>query len=155
MRRELAYNAAARNARVPGWAERTLREHEADPRPALPSDQELEQARSPDPLWNAMQTQLVREGRIHGWLRMLWGKTLLLWSATAADAHRRMRWLNDKYALDGRDAVSETNFLWCLGLHDRPFPPQPISGKVRSMSLRAAMRKQDLSGYLRTFAPKV
>ncbi len=155
VRRELAYNAAARGARVPAWAERTLREHEEDRRPALPTDEELESARSPDPLWNAMQTQLLREGRIHGWLRMLWGKTLLLWSANAAEAHRRMQRLNDTYALDGRDAISSTNFLWCLGLHDRPFPERPIFGKVRSMSLRAAAEKQELSGYLRTFAPKV
>lgn len=154
VRRELAYNAVARRARVPPWAEATLREHESDARPALPDDAELEQARSPDPLWNAMQTQLVREGRIHGWLRMLWGKTLLLWSRDASEALRRISFLNDKYALDGRDAVSQTNFLWCLGLHDRPFPEQPVFGKVRSMSLRAAARKHDLSAYLRTYAQR-
>ncbi|MGZ6126329.1 MAG: deoxyribodipyrimidine photo-lyase, partial [Myxococcales bacterium] len=143
-----------RDARLPAWAERTLRDHEKDPRPALPGDPELEAARSPDPLWNAMQSQLLREGRIHGWLRMLWGKSLLVWSRTAEQALRRIAWLNDKYALDGRDAVSHTNFLWCLGLHDRPFPERPIFGKVRSMSLANAAGKRDLSGYLRTFAPK-
>ena len=97
---------------------------------------------------------LVRDGRIHGWLRMLWGKSLLLWSRSAEQALRRIAWLNDKYALDGRDAVSHTNFLWCLGLHDRPFPERPIFGKVRSMSLANAAGKRDLSGYLHTFAPK-
>ncbi|MGZ6123833.1 MAG: deoxyribodipyrimidine photo-lyase [Myxococcales bacterium] len=154
VRRELAFNAVARGARLPAWAERTLRDHEKDPRPALPADAELEAARSPDPLWNAMQSQLVRDGRIHGWLRMLWGKSLLLWSRNAEEALRRIAWLNDRYALDGRDAVSHTNFLWCLGLHDRPFPERPIFGKVRSMSLANAAGKRDLSGYLRTFAPK-
>jgi deoxyribodipyrimidine photo-lyase len=134
--------------------ERTLREHERDPRPALPTDEDLESARSPHPLWNAMQSQLLREGRIHGWLRMLWGKTLLLWSRDALQALRRIAWLNDKYALDGRDAVSHTNFLWCLGLHDRPFPTRPVFGSVRSMGLGNAEKKQDLSSYVRTFAPK-
>jgi deoxyribodipyrimidine photo-lyase len=154
VRRELAYNAVARDARIPPWAARTLREHERDPRPALPSDAELESARTPSPLWNAMQTQLLREGRIHGWLRMLWGKTLLLWSRDADEALRRIAWLNDKYALDGRDAVSSTNFLWCLGLHDRPFPERPVFGTVRSMSLSNAEKKQDLSAYLRKFADR-
>jgi deoxyribodipyrimidine photo-lyase len=154
VRRELACNAVARDARLPAWAERTLRDHERDPRPALPEDAELEAGRSPDRLWNAMQSQLVRDGRIHGWLRMLWGKSLLLWSRSAEQALRRIAWLNDKYALDGRDAVSHTNFLWCLGLHDRPFPERPIFGKVRSMSLANAAGKRDLSGYLHTFAPK-
>ncbi|HEY6911731.1 MAG TPA: deoxyribodipyrimidine photo-lyase [Myxococcales bacterium] len=152
VRRELAYNAIAHQARLPPWAVRTLREHESDPRPALPSDGELESARTPSPLWNAMQTQLVREGRIHGWLRMLWGKTLLLWSRDAGEALRRMAWLNDKYALDGRDAVSSASFLWCLGLHDRPFPERPVFGTVRSMSLSSAEKKQDLTAYLRKFA---
>jgi deoxyribodipyrimidine photo-lyase len=152
VRRELAYNAVAREARVPGWAAGTLHEHEKDPRPALPSDAELESARTPSPLWNAMQTQLVREGRIHGWLRMLWGKTVLLWSRNQVEALRRIAWLNDKYALDGRDAVSQSNFLWCLGLHDRPFPTRPVFGTVRSMSLASAERKRDLSSYLLRFA---
>jgi deoxyribodipyrimidine photo-lyase len=157
VRRELAYNFAARTPRhdslaaLPAWAARTLRAHEKDVRPALPSDAELEAARSPDPLWNAMQTQLLREGCIHGWLRMLWGKTLLLWSRTPSDAYRRIAHLNDKYALDGRDAVSATNFLWCFGLHDRPFPEREVFGAIRFMSLISAREKRDLDEYLRVY----
>lgn len=101
-----------------------------------------------------MQGQLLREGRIHGWLRMLWGKTLVLWSRDAAQALRRMAHLNDKYALDGRDAVSATNFLWCLGLHDRPFPERKVFGVVRSMSLDAARRKHDLDHYVNRWGQK-
>jgi deoxyribodipyrimidine photo-lyase len=157
VRRELAYNFAARAPRhdsldsLPTWAVRTLRLHGKDARPALPSDAELVAARSPDPLWNAMQTQLLREGRIHGWLRMLWGKTLILWSRTPTDAYRRIAWLNDKYALDGRDAVSATNFLWCFGLHDRPFPEREVFGVIRFMSLISARKKHDLDEYLRVY----
>lgn len=160
VRRELALNFCTRVrphdtlAALPPWAQRTLEKHQVDQRPALPSDAELEAARSPDPLWNAMQNQLREEGRIHGWLRMLWGKTLLLWSRDASEALRRMSFLNDKYALDGRDAISATNFLWCLGLHDRPFPERPVFGVVRSMSLTAAPKKHDLDGYLERWAPK-
>lgn len=157
VRRELALNFAAR-ARdpesydgAPAWARATLAAHASDPRPALLEDSELEAAASPDPVWNAAQRQLVAEGRIHGYLRMLWGKSLLLWSRDAREAHRRMRWLNDKYALDGRDASSSTNFLWCLGLHDRPFPERPIFGTVRSMTSASTQRKFDLGPYLARF----
>ncbi len=160
VRRELALNFCTRVRphdtleALPPWAQLTLKRHAGDPRPALPTDAELESARSPDPLWNAMQNQLRSEGRIHGWLRMLWGKTLILWSKDAAEALRRMSFLNDKYALDGRDAVSATSFLWCLGLHDRPFPERPVFGVVRSMSLTAAPKKHDLDGYVARWAPK-
>lgn len=157
VRRELALNFAAR-ARdpesydaAPAWARATLAAHAGDPRPALLEDGELEAAASPDPIWNAAQRQLLAEGRIHGYLRMLWGKSLLLWSRDAREAHRRMRWLNDKYALDGRDASSSTNFLWCLGLHDRPFPERPIFGTVRSMTSASTQRKFDLGPYLARF----
>jgi deoxyribodipyrimidine photo-lyase len=158
VRRELAYNFVARTANhdsleaLPGWARATLREHQRDQRPALPSDEDLEAARSPDELWNAMQRQLLREGRIHGWLRMLWGKTLLFWSSTPEDAYRRIRTFNDKYALDGRDSTSAANFLWCFGLHDRPFPERNIFGTVRSMTLDQARKKRHLDGYLRRYA---
>jgi deoxyribodipyrimidine photo-lyase len=157
VRRELSYNFVSRSPRhgsleaIPPWARATLAKHRKDPRPALPSDAELEEARSPDPLWNALQNQLLREGRIHGWLRMLWGKTLILWSQDAEQAYRRMSYLNDKYALDGRDAVSATNFLWCFGVHDRPFPERPVFGTVRSMSLSLAPKKHDLVEYLRRY----
>ena len=160
VRRELALNFCTRVRQhdsleaLPPWARLTLERHEKDERPALPTDAELESARSPDRLWNAMQNQLRSEGRIHGWLRMLWGKTLILWSKDAAQALRRMAFLNDKYALDGRDAVSATSFLWCLGLHDRPFPERPVFGVVRSMSLTAAPKKRDLDGYVDRWAPK-
>jgi deoxyribodipyrimidine photo-lyase len=157
VRRELSYNFVARTAQhdsleaIPPWARETLRKHEKDDRPALPSEKELEEARSPDPLWNAMQNQLLREGRIHGWLRMLWGKSLILWSRDAGTAYRRISYLNDKYALDGRDAVSATNFLWCFGVHDRPFPERKVFGTVRSMSLALAPKKHDLVEYLRRY----
>lgn len=158
VRRELAYNFVARTrdhdslGALPAWARATLKAHERDERPSLPSDEDLEAARSPDELWNAMQRQLLREGRIHGWLRMLWGKTLLFWSSTPEDAYRRIRTFNDKYALDGRDSTSAANFLWCFGLHDRPFPERQVFGTVRSMTLAQARKKRHLDEYLQRYA---
>jgi deoxyribodipyrimidine photo-lyase len=154
IRRELAFNFCARVPNhqsvdaLPGWATQTLFKHAGDPRPALLSDEQLENSLTPDPIWNAAQRQLVAEGRIHGYLRMLWGKLLLLWSADAKEVLRRMRWLNDKYALDGRDSNSDSNFLWCLGLHDRPFPERAIFGTVRSMTSKSTLNKFDMDGYL-------
>jgi len=63
-----------------GWALKTLDDHAQDPRPYLYSLEELDRAQSHDPIWNAAQCQLVTEGTIHNYLRMLWGKKILEWS---------------------------------------------------------------------------
>ena len=74
-----------------------------------------------DGLWNAAQTQLLREGRIHNYLRMLWGKKIIEWSRTPEKALAIMVELNNKYALDGRDPNSYSGIFWCLGRYDRPW----------------------------------
>lgn len=76
VRRELADNFCLHNAAYdavagfPAWARDTLRAHEADVRPYLYVSEDLEQARTHDPLWNAAQMQMVRQGKMHGYLRM-------------------------------------------------------------------------------------
>ena len=157
VRRELGFNyclyvAPPQQLRVhslPGWAQRTLATHAGDPRPSLYSRDQLEQGATHDPLWNAAQRQLRTEGRIHGYLRMLWGKKVLEWSPTPQEALDRMAFLNDRFALDGRDAVSVENFMWVLGLHDRPFQERPILGKVRTMSSERTAAKVELGPYLK------
>ncbi len=72
-------------SRCPTWAKR----HPRAPRRRPAAHRLLARAaRRPaetqDPLWNAAQRQLVREGRMHNYLRMLWGKKVLEWSATPA-----------------------------------------------------------------------
>jgi deoxyribodipyrimidine photo-lyase len=62
---------------LPAWAQATLAEHESDEREYVYSLEELESAGTHDELWNAAQRQLVREGRMHNYLRMLWGKKVL------------------------------------------------------------------------------
>ena len=64
---------------LPAWAQRTLARHGRDRRPRVYSLADLEAGRTHDPLWNAAQMQLVREGRLHNYLRMLWGKKILEW----------------------------------------------------------------------------
>jgi deoxyribodipyrimidine photo-lyase len=79
---------------------------------------------------------------------MLSGKKILEWSPSPQKALQWMAHLNDRYALDGRDAVSVANFMWVLGLHDRPFQERPVLGKVRPMSSRRTAEKVDLGPYL-------
>jgi deoxyribodipyrimidine photo-lyase len=133
---------------LPDWARATLRKHETDRRGHLYAPEELEAAATHDELWNAAQLELVATGRIHNYLRMLWGKKVLEWSATPAEAYRTLEHLNNKYALDGRDPNSYTGILWCFGLFDRPWPPErPVFGRVRYMSSENTARKFDLGGY--------
>lgn len=133
---------------LPPWARETLSRHAKDPRPHLYSYEELAEGRTADPLWNASQKELRERGRIHNYLRMLWGKKILEWSPTPQDALERIHRLNDTYAVDGRDPASVSNFMWILGLHDRPFQERAVIGKVRPMSSLRTAQKFDLDPYL-------
>ena len=134
---------------LPRWAQETLARHAADERRPCYDLEALREARTHDPLWNAAQRQLRREGTIHNTLRMLWGKKILEWSATPEAALATMLELNDRYALDGRDPNSYSGILWCLGRHDRPWAPErPVLGTVRFMSSANQARKHAVKGYL-------
>jgi deoxyribodipyrimidine photo-lyase len=153
--RELGFNMSARRddcesfASLPEWARATLTRHADDPRPHVYTLDEFEAARTHDPLWNAAQTQLVREGRIHNYLRMLWGKKILEWTPSPRDALEVMIELNNKYAVDGRDPNSTSGILWVLGRYDHPWGPErPIFGTVRYMTSASALRKLRVRDYL-------
>ena len=138
---------------LPAWAQLTLARHAGDPRPYLYAPEQLADAATHDPLWNAAQVQLRREGRIHNYLRMLWGKKILEWSPSAQDAAAAMVALNDRWALDGRDPNSYSGIYWTLGRYDRPWGPErPIFGTVRYMSSANTARKLDLRPYLRAYS---
>jgi deoxyribodipyrimidine photo-lyase len=156
--RELAFNMCATRddydafESLPDWALRTLEKHERDPRERAYAIEDLAAARTHDPLWNAAQTQLAREGRIHGYLRMLWGKRILEWTATPREALAAMVELNNRYALDGRDPNSYAGIFWVLGRYDRPWGPErPVFGTVRYMSSDSAARKHRVREYLRRY----
>lgn len=160
VRRELAFNYCLHTPvprqlsveSLPRWARESLETHRKDKREHLYSLEELDAARTGDGLWNASQRELRERGRIHNYLRMLWGKKILEWSPTPAEALRRMAHLNDRYALDGRDPASVANFMWVLGLHDRPFQERKVLGKVRPMSSLRTAAKFDLGPYLECWA---
>ncbi|MCX4246177.1 cryptochrome/DNA photolyase family protein [Paraliomyxa miuraensis] len=134
---------------LPAWARATMAEHACDPRPELYDLGALEAARTRDPLWNAAQRQLLREGRIHNYLRMLWGKRIYEWSSGGEEAMARMIALNDRWAMDGRDPNSYSGIAWVLGRYDRAWGPErPIFGKLRYMSSANTRRKLRLRDYL-------
>jgi deoxyribodipyrimidine photo-lyase len=138
---------------LPAWAQRTLTEHARDPRPERYTPAQLERANTADPVWNAAQRQLVVEGRIHNYLRMLWGKKILEWSSSPARALATMIELNNKYGLDGRDPSSYSGIFWVLGRHDRPWgPTRQIFGNVRYMSSASTLRKLHMKRYLARWA---
>jgi deoxyribodipyrimidine photo-lyase len=158
--RELGFNFCSkrpadydRYESLPGWARGSLDSHRADGRAHAYSLQELEEARTHDPLWNAAQTQLVRDGWFHNYLRMLWGKKILEWSARPEDALESMIHLMNKYSLDGRNPNSYTGFFWTLGRYDRPWGPErPIFGSVRYMSSENTARKLSVKRYVARYA---
>ncbi|MCA9246154.1 MAG: deoxyribodipyrimidine photolyase [Planctomycetales bacterium] len=138
---------------LPEWTRKTLEQHESDPRPHCYTLAQFESAGTHDELWNAAQRQLVRQGRIHNYLRMLWGKKILEWSATSRDALATMIELNNKYALDGRNPNSYSGIFWVLGRYDRPWAPErPIFGTIRYMSSQNTARKVRVKQYLEEFA---
>lgn len=139
---------------LPEWAQRTLEDHVGDQRPAVYSLAEFEAAATHDPLWNAAQTQLVREGRIHNYLRMLWGKKILHWTETPQMALEVMIQLNNKYAIDGRNPNSYSGIFWVLGRYDRAWGPErEVFGKVRYMTSRNTARKFRVKPYVEKFGP--
>ncbi len=158
--RELGYNMCAHRddynqyESLPDWARTTLEKHARDRRQRIYSLRQLERSETYDPLWNAAQRQLVREGRMHNYLRMLWGKKILEWTPSPREALAVMLELNNKYAVDGRDPNSYSGIFWCLGRYDRPWGPErKIFGKVRYMSSENTARKLSVAGYLERYGP--
>jgi deoxyribodipyrimidine photo-lyase len=136
-------------AALPAWARATLEKHADDPRPERYTRSQLEHARTGDDVWNAAQRELVADGRIQNYLRMLWGKKVLEWSSSPRAAIATLIELNNKYAVDGRDPSSYSGILWTLGLFDRPWGPErPIFGTVRYMSSASTKRKLRMKQYL-------
>ena len=137
---------------IPNWAKMSLENHKYDIRPYIYSIEILESAKTHDKLWNATQTQLVKEGIIHGYLRMYWAKKILEWMSTPDEALKAAIYLNDKYAYDAPSANGYVGILWAIGgLHDRAFADYPVTGKIRRMTYDSMKRKYDLFSYIKKY----
>jgi deoxyribodipyrimidine photo-lyase len=157
--RELGYNMCASRPddyhafdSLPAWARATLDVHAADPRQHLYSFDQFRNAETHDPVWNAAQRQLAATGTCHNYLRMLWGKKILEWSASPDEALETMIALMNGLSLDGRNPNSYTGYCWILGRYDRPWGPErPIFGTIRYMSSDNTVRKLRMKKYLATW----
>jgi deoxyribodipyrimidine photo-lyase len=155
VRRELSDNFCFYNPQYdsveafPNWAKKTLAEHRGDEREAVYSLEEFEQARTHDSLWNAAQMEMVKTGKMHGYMRMYWAKKILEWTRSPEEAMRIAIYLNDRYELDGRDPNGYTGIAWSIGgVHDRAWPARPVFGKIRYMSYNGAKSKFNVKVYI-------
>lgn len=158
VRRELSDNFCYFNPKYdsfegfPEWAKKTLNEHRKDKREFLYSLKEFEQAKTHEDLWNAAQLEMVKTGKMHGYMRMYWAKKILEWSKSPEEAIKIAIYLNDKYELDGRDPNGYVGCAWAIGgVHDRAWTERPVFGKIRYMNFNGAKRKFDVGLYIKKF----
>jgi deoxyribodipyrimidine photo-lyase len=156
--RELGFNMCSRELNydryesLPNWARQTLAKHARDPRERVYTLEQFAAAETHDHLWNAAQRQLNRDGVMHNYLRMLWGKKILEWTRSPEQALEIMIELNNRYALDGRDPNSYSGIFWVLGRYDRAWGPErPIFGLIRYMSSENTQKKVRVRQYLERY----
>ena len=140
---------------LPQWAKTTLDEHRNDARPADYTFEQLEAAATDDELWNSAQRQLLRDGVIQNYLRMLWGKKILEWAPTPELAFEWMISLNDRWAVDGRDPNSYGGIGWVCGKFDRGWTERAVYGKVRCMMSPNTRRKVKAEAYVQRYGAGV
>jgi deoxyribodipyrimidine photo-lyase len=154
VRRELAANFVFYNSGydsyegLPVWARKTLGDHAGDPREYIYTFEEFEDARTHDPYWNAAQDEMRYTGKMHGYMRMYWGKKILEWSESPEEGFRIALVLNNRYELDGRDPNGFAGVAWCFGKHDRAWQERPVFGKIRYMNANGLKRKFDADRYV-------
>jgi deoxyribodipyrimidine photo-lyase len=161
VRRELSDNFCFYNSHYdevdafPQWAQKTLCMHRRDKRTYLYDQEELERGETHDPLWNAAQMEMVKKGKMHGYMRMYWGKKILEWTRSPEEALKIAIYLNDKYELDGRDPNGYTGTAWCIGgVHDRAWGDRSIFGKIRYMSYNGCKSKFNVTEYIKNNADR-
>lgn len=160
--RELADNFCLYNSKydtidaAPKWASDSHKKHSRDKREHIYTLVQFEKAETHDQLWNAAQLQMVREGKMHGYMRMYWAKKILEWTKTPEEALKIAITLNDKYELDGRDPNGYAGIAWSiLGVHDRPWFSRPIFGQIRYMSYNGCKQKFDVANYIKKYANNI
>lgn len=155
VRRELAFNFVHYNPKydqyeaLAPWALRTLNFHARDKREYVYTLEQFENACTHDPYWNAAQREMVVTGKMHGYMRMYWGKKILEWTKHPRDGFEIALALNNRYELDGRDPNAFAGVAWCFGQHDRAWGERPVFGKVRYMNANGLRRKFDIEAYVK------
>jgi deoxyribodipyrimidine photo-lyase len=150
IRRELAENFCFYNKNYDNfdgfnsWAKETLNKHRSDKREYIYSIDDFENANTHDKIWNNAQSEMIRSGKMHSYLRMYWAKKILEWSATPEDAMKTAIYLNNKYELDGRDPNGYAGIAWSIGgVHDRPWFERKVFGKIRYMNENGVKKRMN------------
>ncbi len=138
---------------APAWVQKTIAEHVHDARDHIYTKREFERAETNDELWNAAQLEMVKTGKMHGFMRMYWAKKILEWTPDVQTAIDIGLYLNDKYELDGTDPNGVVGVMWSMcGVHDRAWFERPVFGKIRYMNYNGCKRKFDIKKYILTHA---
>jgi deoxyribodipyrimidine photo-lyase len=155
IRRELSDNFCFYNPHYdrfdgfPDWAKKTLDEHRKDPRDYIYTLEQFESGQTHDELWNAAQMEMVKRGKMHGYMRMYWAKKILEWTKSPEEAQEIAIFLNDKYELDGREPNGYVGIAWSIGgVHDRAWGQRPVFGKIRYMSYNGCRSKFNVAKYI-------
>ncbi|KAJ8917474.1 hypothetical protein NQ315_005521 [Exocentrus adspersus] len=137
------------------WAKESLKLHSKDKRAWIYTRDQLQNAQTHDEMWNAAQLQAVREGKIHGYMRMYWCKKILEWTESPETALEYSLWLNDTFCLDGTDPNGYVGVMWSIcGVHDQGWKEREIFGKIRYMVDYSLKRKFDMGAYCARFGLK-
>lgn len=155
VRRELSDNFCFYNALydhltgAASWAQESLIAHKKDKREYLYTKEQLELGKTHDNLWNAAQMEMVKFGKMHGFMRMYWAKKILEWTESPEQALSIALYLNDKYQLDGRDPNGYVGCMWSIcGIHDQGWRERSVFGKIRYMNYAGCKRKFDVDAYV-------
>jgi deoxyribodipyrimidine photo-lyase len=157
IRRELSINFIYYNKKydsydgLPEWTKKSIEEHITDKRKYSYSLEDFENAETHSDYWNAGQKQMIKTGKMHGYMRMYWGKKIIEWTKSPREAYKIALYLNNKYELDGRDPNGFTGVAWCFGKHDRPWKERTIFGKIRYMNANGLRRKFDIDKYAKEY----
>jgi deoxyribodipyrimidine photo-lyase len=139
----------------PNWARLSHERHKDDKREYLYRKKEFEAAMTHDELWNACQLELLKTGKMHGYMRMYWAKKILEWTSTVDEAMEIAIYLNDTYELDGRDPNGYAGIAWSMGgVHDRAWFDRPVFGQVRYMNRNGCATKFSVDTYIKTWTGK-
>ncbi len=140
----------------PDWAQKSHQAHAKDEREYTYTKHQFEHAQTHDALWNAAQYEMVRTGKMHGYMRMYWAKKILEWTPSAEAAMKIAIYLNDKYELDGRDPNGYAGIAWSIGgVHDRAWFERPVFGQIRYMNANGCKAKFDVDAYIAANTPKL
>ncbi len=157
VRKELADNYCLHTAdydnldAAPAWARTSLDKHRSDMREHLYTYEQLANAQTHDPAWNAAQKQITTTGKMHGYMRMYWAKKVLQWTISPEQAIEYLVKMNDFYSIDGGDPNGYAGILWSVGaVHDRPWGEREVFGVIRYMNYEGLKRKYKIEAYVNT-----